>query len=430
MRILLVTGEYPPDEGGVADYTRCLAMALAGAGHAVDVLASRRSTSDAVDAAARPRSAPDEEDSLASQGAAPDEAEGRRITVHRVMGHWRWGSLGKVRRTLAVLKPDVMHVQYQTAAFGLHPAVNVLPWWIRRSTDVRTAVTYHDLRVPYLFPKAGRLREKAALLPARWSHLTLATNVADWRRLWAEGRTWRLALVPIGSNIPDAVPAGYDRAAWRAGHELGADCRLVAYFGFLNASKGGRTLVSTLERLRNQGHDARLLMIGGRTGASDATNTAYLATFEADLAASGLAEQVIWTGHVAPPEVSAWLRAADVAALPYEDGASYRRGSLLACLAHGVPVVTTAPEPLLAGELEALPAEDRPPELVDGVSARLVPAGDGAAFAAAVGEVLADPDRAGRLGAGGRAVAGWFGWDRIAARHAALYGEVLQPQAP
>ena len=41
-RVLLVTGEYPPDEGGVADYTRCLAEALAERGMAVDVVTGRR----------------------------------------------------------------------------------------------------------------------------------------------------------------------------------------------------------------------------------------------------------------------------------------------------------------------------------------------------------------------------------------------------
>ncbi len=398
MRVLLVTGEYPPQEGGVADYSRCLALALAELGHTVDVLTGR--------------------------GQASDETDDRRVTVHRALGGWGWGSLTALRKAAAVLRPDVVHLQYQTAAFGLHPAINVLPWWIRRTTSVHTAVTYHDLRVPYLFPKAGRLRERVTMLPARWAHLTLATNEADWHRLRVDGRPWRLALVPIGSNVPDVPPPGYDRAVWRAEHGLATDSRLVVYFGFLNASKGGRTLVDVLAWLRAQAGDTRLLMLGGRTGASDATNAGYLAAFESDLAAAGLSEAVLWTGHVTAPDVSAWLHAADVAALPYEDGASYRRGSLLACLAHGVPVVTTRPETVTDRELEPLAAADRPPVLADGVAARLVPRHDRDAFAMAVAEVLADADLARRLGAGGREVAGWFGWDRIARRHLALYAEV------
>jgi glycosyltransferase involved in cell wall biosynthesis len=394
--VLLITGEYPPDEGGVADYTRLLAEGLATEGLTVDVLTGR--------------------------GAAVPSAD-RRVTVHRSLPGFGWGLLTQVRRAVAALRPDVVHLQYQTAAFGLHPAVDVLPWWLRRTEPVKTAVTYHDVRVPYLFPKAGGLRRTVTLLPARWSHLSLATNAEDWVTLHDHGRPWRLALVPIGSNVPDAPPAGFERAAWRAAHGLPADAAVVAYFGFLNASKGGRRLVDLLGSLRRGGRDARLVMIGGRTGASDPTNAAYLAELEADLAAGGLDGSVTWTGHLPPAEVSAWLRAADVAALPYADGASFRRGSLLACLAHGVPVVTTRPAPLSAVLLAALPAEDRPPELVDGVHARLVPAADGPALAAAVGELLADPALARRIGDGGRGLASWFDWRRIAARHRVLYGE-------
>ena len=40
MRVMLVTGEYPPDEGGVADYTRCLAEALVAEGVEVVIATS------------------------------------------------------------------------------------------------------------------------------------------------------------------------------------------------------------------------------------------------------------------------------------------------------------------------------------------------------------------------------------------------------
>jgi glycosyltransferase involved in cell wall biosynthesis len=200
----------------------------------------------------------------------------------------------------------------------------------------------------------------------------------------------------------------------------------VAYFGFLNASKGGRALVDLLARLRGSGRDVRLLMIGGRTGASDPSNAAYLAELEADLARAGLNDRVHWTGHLPPAEVSAWLHAADLVVLPYAEGASYRRGSLLAALAHGRPVVTTRPAEPPPGALAGLAAEDIPPALEDGVSVRWVPPGDPGALADAVAALLADPAQAARLASGARAVARWFDWPVIAARHAALYKELAR----
>ena len=191
----------------------------------------------------------------------------------------------------------------------------------------------------------------------------------------------------------------------------------MAYFGFLNTSKGARDLAAALVGLVDSGHDARLVMIGGQVGASDPTNASYLESFRDEMASRGLADRVIWTGHVPAAEVSAWLHAADVAALPYTDGASYRRGSLLAALAHGVPIVTTRPtqSPEIPGA---------PPALVDGESARLVPPGDAGALTSALAEVLGDRAMRARLSDGARSLSGAFGWSAIARAHLSEYGAV------
>lgn len=399
LKVCFVTGEYPPDEGGVADYTACLSAALAAQGAVVDVVTARGS------GAARPAN------------GAGDAGEGRHPAVHRVVGGWGWGSLAAVGRRVARLAPDVVHVQYQAAAFGMRPAIHALPWWLRATrSGAQAAVTFHDLRVPYLFPKAGPVRRAALRLLARGARMVVATNAEDYAELGVDGLRGRLELIPIGSNIPDAPPEGYDRDAWRAAAGIGAGAAVVAYFGFLNASKGGLTLAEALARLRAAGRDARLVMIGGAVGASDPTNAAYLAAFRAELAARGLDDAVVWTGHVAPPGVSGWLHAADVVALPYGDGASYRRGSLLAALEHGRPVVTTLPAPLTGGLL---------PALVDGEAVLLVPPGDAGALAAALAAVLDQDALAARLSAGARSLATRFGWTAIAARHLGLYRSVL-----
>ncbi|MBU0702261.1 MAG: glycogen/starch synthase [Chloroflexi bacterium] len=41
MRIGLISGEYPPDQGGVGDFTRELARALADIGHEIHVIATQ-----------------------------------------------------------------------------------------------------------------------------------------------------------------------------------------------------------------------------------------------------------------------------------------------------------------------------------------------------------------------------------------------------
>ena len=99
----------------------------------------------------------------------------------------------------------------------------------------------------------------------------------------------------------------------------------------------------------------------------------------------GVADRVQWTGFTSSDQVSANLLAADCAVLPYREGASLRHGSLMAALAHGLPIVSTQAS---AGS-EADPGLF--PMLRDGESALLVPPEDPVRLAAAVERVMIDP---------------------------------------
>lgn len=426
-RILLVTGEYPPDEGGVADYSRCLAEALVAQGQQVAVLTTRRPRHGAMDEGGDP-GASRRRDDPPGVGAIP---------VHRLAAPgWPWRSLEQTAALARTWRADWLHLQYQAAAFRLGLPIHLLPGYLRwRLPDLRLAVTYHDLREPYLFPKAGRLRGRAVQGLAQRSHLALTTNAADRLALAATlaargGAAPRQALVPIGSNLPDAPPPGYERQAFRAAQGLGPEVLLLGSFGFLNASKGGAQLLEALAALRAAGRDGRLVLIGGTAGASDASNAQALAAFRAQAQAMGLSPWLIWTGFLPPPQVSAWLRALDLALLPYTDGASFRRGSLLAALSHGCAVISTraagmtAPSSAVqAHDHASFPTADDAllPPLEDGVQALLCPPEDGASLVRAVLHLAAEPALAAALGREARRLAEAFGWPAIAERHRRLY---------
>lgn len=381
MRILLISGEYPPMQGGVGDYTRELGAALARQGAEVHVLTSAQ----------------------AAQGPEP-------ITVHPIIARWDWGLWRRAEALARQTRADALHIQYQTAAYGMHPAINLLPRRLRQVPALLRLATFHDLKEPYLFPKAGPVRRWVNRELARACDAVVVTNREDEMTMRGYRLAVPLRLIPIGSNIAPAPPPDYDRAAWRLRQGAAPDDLVLCYFGFLNASKGGETLIRALSLLSGD-RRYRLWMVGGQVGASDPTNRAYLARVQALIGELGLEARVRWTGYTAAAEVSANLLAADVAVLPYRDGASFRRGSLLAVLAHGLPVVTTRP---------ALPL----PELADGETALLVPPDDPVALAAAVARLAADEALRRRLGEGARRVAAAFGWEHIAAQHLALYREL------
>ncbi len=433
-RIGLVAGEYPPQEGGLGDYTRELARALLARGHDVWVVTAGERTTDhrppTTEASSTgpsplapghsqdlplPSPLPPSPRTRGDQLAEPERGERREPRVLRVVARWDWGAWPTLRRVLEGV--DIVHLQYQTAAYSMHPVANALPWLIRRlgfsTRQPRVVTTYHDTRIPYLFPKAGRIRDWATDAPARWSDLTIVTNPADRARLLPVAR--RLRLIPIGSNI-DVTADPARRRDYRARWGIGDATPLLVYFGFVNRAKGADTLMQALARLRATGLAAQLLMLGGQVGASDPTNQAFLAEVRALADSLGVTEAVTWTGFLPEAEVSEALTAADVAALPYREGVSLQRGTLMAALAHGLAIVTTRPP-------SAPPADDVP-SLVDDVNAILVPPDDPCALADAVARLWADPARRARLGEGARGLSAAFGWGRIAEQHEAAYHDL------
>ena len=324
MKIGLVSGEFPPMEGGVGAFTQELARACHAAGHEVHIITSR---------AARPA---DHNRSLTG-GADPDDLGFAQLHAH--VGRWRWPSLNVVADVTLRHELDVVNLQYQPAAFNMNSAaINVLPWRLKHVTT--NVVTFHDLRVPYLFPKAGPLRQGAVNFLARQAHGVITTNTADYVRV-RQITDRPVSQIPIGSNIQAYTPNHVEVAEVREQLGLAEADHLLGYFGFLNESKGADTLLQALALLDEQYH---LVFIGGQTGASDATNEAFLTEMRTLSAALGLEQRVHWTGFLADERVGAHLHAAEIIVLPYKDGVSLRRGTLMAALANGRPVITTTPQ--------------------------------------------------------------------------------------
>ncbi|MGL4651831.1 MAG: glycosyltransferase family 4 protein, partial [Caldilineaceae bacterium] len=317
MHILFVIAEYPPAVGGVGAYTAELARALVAEGATVSVLTAARGGSLAP--------------AVRTQG----------VFVYPAIDRWGPAIWRRVAQVAHDLGADWLHVQYQTAAFGMNPAINFAPERWRKETSV--AWTYHDLLPPYLFPKAGaRIRSLVTLRPAHHSHLVIATNEGDRQQLAAAGVDAQA--IPIGSNVPGLTLSHNERDLIRQRYGYTQDHVVLGFFGFLNRSKGAPTLLRALRCLLDDGVHARLLLIGEGLGASDPTNRETLAEIQALITTLGLGERVTSTGELDDTGVAAALNAVDFLLLPYADGASLRRGTMMAGLANGCAIVTTPPQ--------------------------------------------------------------------------------------
>jgi glycosyltransferase involved in cell wall biosynthesis len=155
------------------------------------------------------------------------------------------------------------------------------------------------------------------------------------------------------------------RAEVRAEFGLPAEKPLIVNVGMLRHDKGQEHVIDAVALLRERGVDLVLLLVGGSTGQGPRRVDDHEALLRRRAAAHGLDARVIFTGY--RNDVARLVQAADaqVVASVAVEGQSR---TVPQAFAAQVPVIATT-----AGGLTEL--------VVDGVTGRLVPPGDGAAIA-------------------------------------------------
>jgi glycosyltransferase involved in cell wall biosynthesis len=169
----------------------------------------------------------------------------------------------------------------------------------------------------------------------------------------------------------------------------------ILFFGDWRRAKGLHVLLDAFERLERDRPVARLTIAGTPLPDGDPERVRRWAAARAD--------RVEIIDHYVPVEELPGLFArARVVAAPYLAGS--QSGVVHLAMTMGRAVVASD-----VGEL--------PTTVQDGVTGRVVPAGDSARLAAALGDVLADRDLAARLGAEGRRrLLAESSWERVGER--------------
>jgi len=180
------------------------------------------------------------------------------------------------------------------------------------------------------------------------------------------------------------------------------------YFGFALKNKMLEDLLAAVRGVAETGTRIRLVFMTG----FDRTEGAYGATIRKLMDAAPLRRLVIETGFLEPREASRCLWACDFAALLFRDGASFRRSSILAAMAHGLPVVSCSSGPVPSG-------------LSNGINILLGPAGDTEALAKQMLRLCREPDLRQEMAAASLRTARQFAWPAIAARTIELYRTLL-----
>lgn len=330
----VLTGEYPPQPGGVSDYTRQVCRALAAAGDRVTVFAP-------------PCIDPDDSDS--------------GVSVVRLSDHFGRQGRAAVEDRLRVDRPDRVLVQYVAQAFGMKGMNLPFARWVRRTLShiAPVWVMFHEVAFPFVRrPLKHNLLAWVTRMMAR-RIATAADRVLVSIPAWGEmlrqlaPRSKSAEWLPVPSNLPTDIDADAV-AAVRRGYPPGLLVGHFGTFGGLITDLLEPALVNVL-----RGSVDRVAVLIGRNG------TAFRDRFVVRY--PELAGRVVATGELPPNVAVNHLAACDVLVQPYPDGVSCRRTSAMSGLGLGVPLVTNSgvlSEPIWAGEDNGLFLADTPGGLV------------------------------------------------------------------
>ncbi|WP_336810873.1 glycosyltransferase [Bosea sp. MMO-172] len=256
------------------------------------------------------------------------------------------------------------------------------------------------LHVHYLHTPASVIRYAALLAGLTWSFSAHAKDIwttQDWeKREKIASAAWGVTCTRDGhrelerlSDRPDKVtlvyhgldlarfPAPGPRSA-RNGSDANDPVRFVT-IGRAVAKKGFDDLLEALAKLPCT-LNWRLTHIGGGE---------KLKALQTQAQALGLGDRVTWAGPKAQDEVIAALRVADLFVLPSKEAGDGDRDGLpnvvMEAASQGLPIVAT--------DFAGIPEFVR-----NGVEGLLVPPGDVAALAAALGELAGAPEKRAALG--------------------------------
>ena len=306
----ILTSEYPPDVGGVSQYTKQVAQALVTAGDEVHVWCPRQ----------------------------PRETASTGVSVHGEMGGIGPADLARLDRRLNQYDaPRRLLVQWVPHGFGYRSMNVAFCLWLasRAWRGAHVQLMVHEPYVEF----SGPLRHRAMAAVHRLMTIVL---LAASRHVWMSIPAWESRLRPYALGrrlrmdwlpVPGSAEPSVGSALAMARPDDAPDGRpVIGHFGSY-----GREVSALLEErlaaILDLPSTPAVLLIG-------AGGEAFRETLLRRNAQWG--SRVHATGFVAPGDLSEVLALCDLFVQPYPDGISSRRTSAMSCLAAGRAVITTA----------------------------------------------------------------------------------------
>lgn len=266
MKIILLTGSYPPDICGVADYTEQLYESLRKEGLGVSIFTGKR---------------------------------------------WGLSRAARINRELSLMDADLYHMQYPATGYGWKLGPQFLSLLRPFVMTIHECSQAHPLRQLSLLPFTVRARK---IIFTNEFEQRYAHRLAPWIKK-------RSTLIPIGNNVPlvSGIAKGTDKA--------------VTYFGLIRPQKGLEQIIELGRFCKARANGLTVRIIGTVLPG----NEEYFERLRDE--ARNL--PIAWCLGLTGQSLSQALAETAVAYLPFPDGASERRSSLIAMLSNGAATITT-----------------------------------------------------------------------------------------
>jgi glycosyltransferase involved in cell wall biosynthesis len=305
----------------------------------------------------------------------------REVTAHVLTpDDWSASSVCEFARQLRKESYDVVHLQYPSIGYrgSLFPHFLGL----MKVADI-SVVTVHEYSA---LPLAQRMSTQLFRGTADSVIFCSRYEQSLYNRKVPNSGAPQI-VIPIGSNVPEAAFAGLRD-------------KTIVYFGQIRPRKGIEEYIELARKSLASKREFSFHILGSAPKA----HQKYLADLQQSAPGA-----IRWSFDLEFEEVSEILARSFAAYLPFPDGASERRGSMLAALSNGLPVVSTIGE--------ATPGEMIP---------LFLPSTSSHEALSILDELVHVPEQHARLCATSKAHAARYAWSSIAAQHVLAYQEALR----
>lgn len=305
MRLVILTGSFPPMHCGVGDYVSKLAKAL--------ILEDENIEINII---------------TSNQAEHISQTDIQRIKLFNEIEGWNLHSLIQIQQKIREIKPDLIHIQYPTSGYLYSMIPQLLPLVCSFYTK-RIIQTWHDP-----FSNKGLIRYLPNLL-TRDTVITVEENFKDYLPRWYQPflQHKKFKYIQVASNI---APISLSQERYQNIRQQYNSCNknLLVFFGFANPKKG----IEEIFDIANSCEHHIILICELRM------DNPYHRKLLSIVNSPEWKDKVFVTGFLSENQVAEILSAADAAIYPFVHGCSSRNASILAAQSQGTFVLATSQE--------------------------------------------------------------------------------------